>query len=194
MEKVKIVIPEGVFDKWEELCEIGGQKIMVRSRISYADMVEFATEYAQHACVIDNDAQIAYNAIEHQKIEDYLVLKYYTNVDVDDHDDPFDYSANLKSLIEKKLGDYFYENDANMSDAKQLADTFASETIDIYNKYHSLNTKVVKAFGGLLNGGDLVKEIAESRNFSEPILDMMENYKETSDNVMLFKQFAKKPE
>lgn len=194
MKKVKVAIPESVYDQWSEICEIGGQKIMMRNYIPYSEMVEFATEYAQHTCVIDNDAQIAYGAIEHQKIEDYLVLKYFSNVDVDDMDDPFEYAANLKMLIEKDVGNFFYENDGNVSDTKWLANTFAEETRTIYNQYHSLGAKIIKSFGGLLNSGDLIKEIAESREISERMIDFVQSKDNALDNVTLFKQFAKKPE
>lgn len=193
MDKVKIDIPASVYDEWVEACEIFGQKIMIRKKINYDEMVEFATEYAQHCCVIDTEAQIAYETNEDTKVSDYLTLKYYSNVDVDAQEDPMAYASNLMGLIEEAGVAFF--RDTNSSDARTMGQWFMVNTIDIYNRYHSLGTKLIKAFGSLLNSGDLLKEIAESRGVSERILDVMQNQSdEKVDNIMLFKQFAKKPE
>ena len=193
MDKVKIDIPTSVYDEWIEACEIFGKKIMARKRISYGEMVEFATEYAQHCCVIDTEAQVAYETNEDARVADYLTLKYYSNVDVDVHEDPMAYASNLMRLIEE-TGFAFYR-ETNSSDARSMGQWFMVNTIDIYNRYHSIGTKLIKAFGSLLNSGDLLKEIAESRGMSERILDVMQNQNnEQADNIMLFKQFAKKPE
>ena len=193
MDKVKIDIPTSVYDEWIEACEIFGQKIMVRKRISYEEMVDFATEYAQQCCVIDTEAQVAYETNEDTRVADYLTLKYYSNVDVDVHEDPMAYASNLMRLIEE-TGFAFYK-ETNSSDARSMGQWFMVNTIDIYNRYHSIGTKLIKSFGSLLNSGDLLKEIAESRGMSERILDVMQNQNnEQADNIMLFKQFAKKPE
>lgn len=193
MDKVRIDIPVSVYDEWIEACEIFGQKIMVRKRISHEEMVEFATEYAQHCCVIDTEAQIAYETNEDAKVADYLTLKFYSNVDVDAQEDPMAYASNLMGLIEES-GFAFYK-DTNSSDARSMGQWFMVNTIDIYNRYHSIGSKLIKAFGSLLNSGDLIKEIAESRGMSERILDVLQGQNdEQADNIMLFKQFARKPE
>lgn len=155
-------------------------------------MVAFATEYAQHCCVIDNDAQVAYETNEPRKVRDYLALKYYTNVDVDMQDDPMSYAVDLMELITHK-GNPFYSR-TNLGLAEGLAERFKKNTIDIYNRYHSLSAKIIKAFGGILNGGDLMKQLAESRDVSEKVLDLLGNASTDESNVMLFKQFGKKGE
>lgn len=191
MDKIRIDIPASVYDEWMEAGEIFGQKVMVRKRIRYEEMVEFATEYAQHCCVIDTDAQVAYESNEQGKVMNYLKLKYYSNIDVDVQEDSMGYASNIIGLLDK---DIF--TGTNVIDATYIAEWFMVNTIEIYNRYNSLGAKIVKSFGAILNSDDLVKEIVESRAVSEKVLDAMQtmNEHDTFENVMLFKQFAKKPE
>lgn len=191
MDKIRIDIPDSVYGEWMEAGELFGQKVMVRKRIRYEDMVEFATEYAQYCCVIDTDAQVAYESNEQSKAMNYLKLKYYSNIDVDAQEDPMSYASDIIGF----LGDNVFKG-TNVFDATALAEWFMVNTIEIYNRYHSLSTKILKSFGAILNSEDLMKEIVESRAVSEKVLDAMQtmNEHDAFENVMLFKQFAKKPE
>lgn len=188
MEKVKMNIPNEMFDEWFSAGEIFGQTVMVRKKISYEEMVSFATEYAQHCCVIDEKAQVAYQANEKDKVMCYLTLKYYSNIDIDDQEDPMIFAANIMCFI-----DNFFVH-TNVFDAMRLAERFMENTIEIYSRYHSLSTKIISSFGGLLNSGDLIKQLSESREISEPIVDFLQERSKMNDENQIFKQFAKKPE
>ena len=150
MDKIRIDIPDSVYGEWMEAGELFGQKVMVRKRIRYEDMVEFATEYAQYCCVIDTDAQVAYESNEQSKAMNYLKLKYYSNIDVDAQEDPMSYASDIIGF----LGDNVFKG-TNVFDATALAEWFMVNTIEIYNRYHSLSTKILKSFGAILNSEDL---------------------------------------
>lgn len=193
MEKIKIDIPTSVYEELIDLCEIGGQIVKFRKKLRYEEMVDFATEYAQHACVIDTESQVAYETHETDKIKDYLTLKYFSNVDVDAADDPMVYAADIMSLI-RDSSDWPIRDATDAYNAIAMGEYFLTNTINIYEAYHSIGTRIGKAFSGLLDGGDLVKEIAESRGLSEELVDFLVKKNAPENNVMLFKQFAKKDE
>lgn len=193
MEKIRVCIPKSVYEEWIDVCEIGGQMIRFRKMLSYEEMVAFATEYVQLACVIDTEAQVAYEAHENDKIKNYLTLKYASNVDLDEIENPMGYAVDLLQLVNREDEDYQL-GDTNIRNALMLCSDFMRSTIEIYEKHHALGTKISKAFGSLLDGGDVVKEIVESRGVSEQLIDFIQNKEEANDNVMLFKQFAKRDE
>ena len=174
MEKVKVEIPAALYEEWAEVAYINGQKIYMRKHISYAEMVRFANEYAQFVCVIDEESQVAYETMESKKYEDYLVLKYYSNVDVDAAENPIDYAAELMPLIQSQGSNYFFSADFNICQACDLAHGFAYDAIRIYEKYHSIGTRIGKAFAGLLDNGDIIKELAQSRGLSEQMIDFLQ--------------------
>ena len=83
-----------------------------------------------------------------------------------------------------------------ISDA--MASNYTYRTIDIYNQENSLNQKIKMSLGGILNGEDLLKTIAESRMVNEEMIDLLTKAKKQDEaeakGIVLFPGMAKKSE
>lgn len=176
--------------------EICGQIIDVVDRISYADKREFASEYAARICVIDQENEIAYEAQDVDLVMDYLLCKYYTNIDVEKYDEEIERLHDLVQICRDKLFEICYDD---FCIAQKLADRYIEKTIDIYNTQHSLGHKAKMGFAGLLNGGDIFSQISESKMINEELINLLEKARkqdeaEKDQSVIIFPWAAKKEE
>ena len=143
-------------------------------------------------CVIDTVQEIAYNTYEVEALELYLLMKWYTNVDVSEYE--FDMGEMHDKLVEyQKTIKTICAEDYEIT--KRLMDRYAETTVKIYNMQHSFSQKAKMSLAGILNGEDIVKTIAESKLLNEEMIDMISKaQKHDEQNVVPFSWAAKKGE
>ena len=178
-----------------EVVDIAGQEIKVLKQISYDQKLAYAQEFASNACVIDVSKGISYENYDTEALSVYMVCKYYTNIDLKDFE--LDMGA-LHDVMVHHMGVIkdVCAQDLYISDA--MAFNYTLRTIEIYNMENSLNQKIKMSFGGILNGEDLLKVIAESRVVNEEMIDLLAKAKKQDEaeaqGVVLFPGMAKKGE
>lgn len=178
-----------------EVVNICGQEIKVLKQISYNQKLAYAQEFASNACVIDVSKGISYENYDTEALSVYMVCKYYTNIDLKDFE--LDMGA-LHDVMVHHMGVIkdVCAQDLYISDA--MAFNYTLRTIEIYNMENSLNQKIKMSFGGILNGEDLLKVIAESRVVNEEMIDLLAKAKKQDEaeaqGVVLFPGMAKKGE
>lgn len=145
--------------------------------VSFGECDAFAKELAQACVVLDPDG-ITYEAPDKLVHENYLTLKYFTNADVSQWSD---YEGRLA------LFDFCKKN------CLEFWSTYLSRALDIYESYYaamsmkhrhvsSLSYKIGKAFESVLGDGDIVKNLAESKEVNEKLIDMLAIFEKAKEN------------
>lgn len=191
-DKVKLQVK---YESEYKVVEFCGQEIKVLKQIPYDQKLAYAQEFASNACVIDVSKGISYENYDTEALSVYMVCKYYTNIDLKDFE--LDMGA-LHDVMVHHMGVIkdVCAQDLYISDA--MAFNYTLRTIEIYNMENSLNQKIKMSFGGILNGEDLLKVIAESRVVNEEMIDLLIKAKKQDEaeaqGVVLFPGMAKKGE
>lgn len=175
-----------------EMIMINGQDVKVYKRIPYIDKIACAEEYAAMCCVIDTKQEIAYEAFDDIALKFYLMLKWYTNIDVSEYE--FDMGVLHDKLAEyKKTIEIICGNDYEITE--DIMDRYVTSTINIYTEQHSFAQKAKMSLASILNGEDIVKTLAESKLMNEEMIDIISKaQKHDEQNVVAFPWAAKKGE
>ena len=190
MEKVKLVLPE--YEQQFEMIKIAGQEVKVYKEIPYTDKVSFAQEYASQVCVIDEEKGIAYETYDIEALRLYMMLKWYTNIDVSEYDFDMGKLHDLMKDYELAIIN-ICGRDLDLAENMMLRYTY--KTIEIYNQQNSLAQRIKTSFAGILTGEDLVSAIAESRTVNEELITLfskVQKQDELNQNVVMFPWAAKK--
>lgn len=191
-ERVKLNVQ---FENSYKEIEIGDQKIKVWEKIPYTDKIACAEEYSAMTTVIDIEKELAYSTQDDISIKRYVILKWYTNIAMDE------YELDLPRMMDE-TSPYWKEIRAAISDddiyaTYELMSDYCYKTIDIYNDEHSLAQKIKMSLKGILNGEDLIETIAESRFVNEEMINLLtkaREHDEQKQNVVKFPWVAKKGE
>lgn len=189
MEKIKLEPNMELYDEITPVY-IGAAEIKVLKRIPYEKKITFATDYASEVCILDEKASYAYRSPEFQKYEQYYIMEYYTNLDVSEMD-----SDSVADLVAPFWNDIYSAIQGDYAITEALANNFVFDTINLYNYTHGLQKKILESFGSILEGGDVVKEVAQSREINEKMIDMLSNANDVSNkqtNITAFSEFAKR--
>lgn len=176
--------------------QIGDQEIQVKKQITYDEKMRYAQEYASYVCAIDESQELMHEAFDDGAIRVYLLVKYYTNIDVDE------FEADMETLYDAMLPYMAAVRDACFNDSihcECIASQYTDRAIEIYNKQHSLGQKIKTMLGGLLDTDDIGKVIAESRFVNEEMIDLLQKARDREDqkeekNVVIFPWAGKKGE
>ena len=173
MEKNKVKVDfTGAADIHNEKeIEAGGVKITLRDHIPLAQKVEMANEIVNAATMIDDETfNICKNHLwDIMKI--YLAVKYYTDVDTEGTAPTAvcDWAFNTGAW--DKVWGFAYDDVLAVED---IADRVYGYVESSYKKEHGLDTAVLKTFGSILSGEDILDTIDKSREVSEEMLDVAE--------------------
>lgn len=181
MEKVKLVLNELEAETVEVLGK-NGDKVLVRNRIPYAEKEAQAYEFAAGSLVIDDG--ITYMGFKKNLLERYLMVKYYTNIDVDDLKEEDDY---------RKLFDYLIYNELDAEILKVINEDYngfvfpmawdlVSAAQEVHEKKNSLGYKLNELFGFLFTGEDISEQIASAGELNEKMIDMFKALQERDAN------------
>jgi hypothetical protein len=127
-------------------------------------------------------------------VEAWLIVKYYTNLELpenpedEDYEKLFDYllyNELARPLMEAVSGDYF-------GYVEGITHLLIEAAKTVHEKEHSLAHKVDRAFGFLFTGEDLTNQIAQAEGINEKLVDMFDAVREREQkNAMLKNSKAK---
>lgn len=164
------------------LTDIKGNEVIILRRIPYDDKLNYVRELAERVLVADEETGLCYESSMYDLVNNYLFVKYYTNIDVDWVETVDDF---------KKLYDYCAVSglaDVSVDDASDLGSlwvSYSQSIIDLYNKKNSLETLAKNL---LSTDVDTNKE--ETRQLIEKLIDMKGALMEKEENEKVI-QFAK---
>ena len=193
MEKMKLT--QEMIDSGKSFEELGFVWV---DFLPYAECEQCAFELAGRIVIIDPDG-VVYYSYNQAMIEAFYKLKYFSNIDTDDWD-------NEEGM--RVLYDFMRRNDLFSSEVGYKVYHAGWETVwDIlsnlydamdskHTKVSSLSYKIGKMFASVLADEDIIKKIAESREVSEKMIDMLKIVKESEEapkkNTIPMAMFAKK--
>ncbi len=186
MEKIKVDMT-AKSEVWADVTLEDGVQVKVRNYLPYAEREEAAAEYAARALIVaDEENGIAYDSYRIDIEADYMMVKYYTNIDVDGipTEDVFDYAKRTGLLDKIKLvtNDDTYLTLA-MGDKMVFAATTAIE------KRGSLPYFIKNRMGYLLDAEKTAETLAQAEDLKEKMIDILGAVKERD----MMKSVQKKP-
>ena len=135
-----------------------GTKISVRNHIPYEDKVNLCREIIEN-CIMIHDDSCCYENVNIHAERIKAIMKYYTNVTVDDADamEVCDFAINndLIGPIREYIHDDFYE-------LEDVYITMINMVIDTYTDDMSLKKAIKTSFGFLFNGEDITESLAKA--------------------------------
>lgn len=176
MEKKKYQMAPADYEIAEEV-SVGGETLHVKHRIPLEQKMQFASELAQMITVEDEEAGI----LTHSSLEDvcelYLIVKYYTDVDLDD--------VSVEQLYDWIIGHDAYVQIKDivwhdLSYVQSMACTLFDNASLAYEKEHSLTHAIKTSFGFLFDGRDITEVLTESRGVGDQMLDVVERLNEAA--------------
>lgn len=141
-----------------ELTGKDGVQIIVRSHISYADKIQMAKDVIENYVMIHDDS-ISYESHELPAAQIMAIMKYYTNVPVDDAEifDVADFAIN-NELIDP-IREYIYNDYFEYID---IYETMLRSVMNNYDDDQSLKKAIKTSFAFLFNGEDITESMAKA--------------------------------
>lgn len=124
--------------------------------------------------VFDEEAGIAYEAYNAELIRAFLILKYYTDLDILEYDNPEGRCAVHDALTSHGLWREIMDIvDADMDDVDVIAYKLGSSARRSFEEKHSLSRMLMKTFGALLGTEDLTKTVVKAEALNGKLIDML---------------------
>lgn len=159
--------------------------IIVKSCIPYAEKEKMAVEYVEGSLGVDADLGVCYTIYSADLVWNYLFMKYYTNIEVDDAEDLtvlYDY-AEEHGLMNSRVA-HHVSSDVDV--VIKIAENYKESVIKLYEKEHSLELQAKKFLSA-----DVDTNIAETRELIEKLTDMKGALLEKEEHGKVL-QFGKK--
>ena len=154
--------------------------ITVRNHISYADKIAMAQDLVENYVMIHDDS-ISYESYEMPAAYIWAVMKYYTNVPVDDADihEVADFAINneLWNAICEFINDDYYA-------FQDIYRKLIRSVMDNYNDDQSLKKAIKTSFGFLFNGEDITESLAKAEMTKDTMFKALDalNQKEKEES------------
>lgn len=172
----------------KEMLEDGSFNFEFCTFVPYQKKEEMAEKLAQATVICDPDG-CAYMSYRYEPIRMFLIAEYYTNIDTSDWDTEegqstiFDYMTcrENKSLsrYDKMCEREEFKHDIGIVDSiySRMYSSLASK----HEHTSTLSYKIGKAFESILNDQDIVTALAQSREVSEKMIDMISVFNKTKN-------------
>lgn len=168
MEKIKFELDKYA-DMHSETDVVGkdGTKITVRNHIPFSEKEAMAKEMAMVLIIVHDDSCL-YDSSEYEKIEKYMIAKYYTNIDITD-------------VEARDVADFFINNDMMDSINEIIKEDF-DVVCDIlwriddsitktYEDDHSIAKAIRTNFGFLFTGEDITESIERAEGIRDTLFE-----------------------
>lgn len=173
------------------------------SFIPYAQKEEMAEKLVMATLICDSDG-CAYMSYRYDLFKLFLIAEYYTNIDTTEWDSEeghamiFDYMTQFGNKNHSHY-EWMRENAEFQSEMKIIDSIFWHMYGALSEKHEltsSLPYKIGKTFASILGDEDIIKTLAQNREVSEKMIDMMRAYKEHEETpkagTIPMAMFAKK--
>lgn len=177
MEKKKFVMNTGDAYEVQQDVKVGDETIHVRTHIPLAEKMMMASDIVQMIEVLDDELGIVTTSSLEDVCELYLILKYYTDVDLEgvEAQQVFDWLVGygavdtIRNII-----------DADYSYVETMMWRLSSNVEAEHRARNSLTHAVKTTFGFLFDGRDITETLAESRAVSDKMLDIVGRLNDTT--------------
>lgn len=135
-----------------------GTEITVRDHISYEDKVNMCREILEN-CIMIHDDSCCYESVSINAERIKAVMKYYTNVPVDDAEASAVCDFVINNELIKPIREYIYND---YMEAEDVYITMLNMVMDTSTDDMSLKKAIKTSFGFLFNGEDITESLAKA--------------------------------
>ena len=135
-----------------------GTEITVRNHISYEDKVNMCREILEN-CIMIHDDSCCYESVSINAERIKAVMKYYTNVPVDDAEASAVCDFVINNELIGQIRDYIYQD---YMEAEDVYITMLNMVMDTSTDDMSLKKAIKTSFGFLFNGEDVTESLAKA--------------------------------
>lgn len=175
MEKVKVDMTAKP-DKWTDVTLNDGTQVKVRDYLPYAEREDAAAEYAARITIVaDEENGIVYNSYREEIELEYVIVKYYTNIDVSGAtaEEVYDYSN--RSGLYERIDEIAGEDTIKTSDIGYRMSIAAG---DVVRERGSLAYLVKNRLGYLIDPDKTAEMFARAEGLNEKMIDILGAAKE----------------
>lgn len=175
MEKVKVDMTAKP-DKWTDVTLNDGTQVKVRDYLPYAEREDAAAEYAARITIVaDEENGIVYNSYREEIELEYVIVKYYTNIDVSGAtaEEIYDYSN--RSGLYERIDEIAGEDTIKTSDIGYRMSIAAG---DVVRERGSLAYLVKNRLGYLIDPDKTAEMFARAEGLNEKMIDILGAAKE----------------
>ena len=175
MQKHKIDMSKYA-DMHEEKKIVGldGTEIIVRNHIPYTEKEQMAAEMAEKVLMVHDDSCM-YTSNAYDKVEKYVLIKYYTDLDVDDED--IDNVADFV-INNEILGDIAGTVWGDFQIVLDIYERIEESMTKTYEDDRSLTKALRRSFGFLFSGEDITDSMAKAEATSGVLMDALNALRE----------------
>lgn len=135
-----------------------GTEITVRDHIPYEDKVNMCREILEN-CIMIHDDSCCYESVSINAERIKAVMKYYTNVPVDDAEASAVCDFVINNELIGQIRDYIYKD---YMEAEDVYITMLNMVMDTSTDDMSLKKAIKTSFGFLFNGEDVTESLAKA--------------------------------
>lgn len=188
MEKIKVNLDMEFERKTKTIQDKNGNNVVIWNWIPFEEKEAFVQEQVTLTLGTDEEQGVCYEVMNYDMFYNYVMVKYYTNIDVQDIQDIDGF---------RKLYDYCQQTGIASEDIYEFMKGDMAITSDMILKYREAITELYEAEHSL---GNMVKQILktnpdtnneETRELIEKLTDMKGALMEKEENSNVL-QFGKK--
>lgn len=162
------------FDAYTQKIEIYGQPFSVRKSISRTEKEDAASEMIAMGTIFNEELGVCYDALNRDVTNAFVIVKYYTNLDVSEYDTQEGRYTLYDMLIDS--GAYSKIIDAIQEDYQELLSVY-EHMKEIYRttfeRKHSLAYMIQQAMGGLMTGSDQNDVVTGAREVNAELIEAL---------------------
>lgn len=148
-----------------------GQKVKVRTELTYKEIIEWAQEYVARAAIL-HPSGVAYWGHLSDAVEDLIILKALTDMDTSAYETEEGLMRMMDQTMENaEWFEFLKATSAVRMHIKHMADRLFENLRKIHEKENSLDYKIRESFGFLFTGEDLTETLAHGREVNEQMID-----------------------
>ena len=174
MERNPLSLPEAEYADYREVDLHDGVTCRVRTAISRKEKKDAVIELVARGMIFDEELGICYETMDRDASDFYVIVKHYTDIDVD----PYDSADGWIDLYDKLNGCGAMQS--ILSIARKDADTLRAirrrmETAHkaMFERRHSLAYQIQHALSGVLTQPGQEKIVSEAREVNEFLIDAL---------------------
>lgn len=149
---------------------IGGESIHMVRHISLEKKMQMATELAQAIMMPNEHVGILTTVALYDVAVLYMIMKYYSDADLDDVATQTVFDWIVGNNAYDRVMDYVSDDFAYV---KRIVDSMVTNFQEEFVAAHSLTHALRTSFGFLFDGRDITETLAEGREVSDQILDVV---------------------
>ena len=148
--------------------------IRIRRILPWEEKEQMAQDYAAAAIVFDEEGGIAYEGYNAELIRSFLILRYYTDIDLKESDTPQGRYEVYDAVASYELWPQIVEVVAE--DLAQV-DRIACRIVDAakcsFERKHALEHQIGKLLKGLLGTESLTETISKAEGLNSKLIEML---------------------